>query len=327
MDEMQMVKDLRKSTPAITAEAEDLARARLLAALSGPAASRTGRQARLKAPTRKIAWRMAVAGALAAAVAIGFTVAQDTGGRTEPVADAAVVEVLDHATTTAAARPFTAPRADQWVYQHERVVPFPNGTTSQRFPAMDFYRWTRASGTLIYEASPGKPNNPVKVSIPAGLFPPQDYATLSTLPTKPSALLAWLSSHRPAGNTTTDFQNLTEILFAGAGALPPKVEAALFQAMKRLPGVTIRRGLKDLQGHNAIGVVGREDARVGNTPLNAMILLDPETYSYLGTESIFSADEVHTTKEGLTQTIKAGTVDNASVTLQTGIVDEVGQKP
>jgi len=305
MDEMQIVKGLRSSTPAITAEADDLARARLLAAVHASDGRRTA------------VWRVAMAGALAAAVAIGFTV---MGTSSEPSADAAVVQVLDHATRAASARPFTTPRPDQWVYQHVRTFP-------QHLAALDFYRWTRVGGTLIYEMLPQSPGKPTRVSTGAPMFPPQDYATLSTLPTKPSALLGWLSAHRPAGDTTTDFQDLTGILTAGAGLLPPKVEAAIFQAMKKLPGVSVRRGVKDPLGRAAIGVIGTGDGRVGDVALNVMVLLDPETYGYLGNESFLSADDVYRTKEGVTKTIKAGTVDDTSAILERGIVNALGQKP
>lgn len=326
MDEMQLVKDLRRSTPPITDDAEALARTRLLATVVEPAKNRP------RSLTRKVAWRTAVAGALAATVAIGFTVAENTGG-SEPVADAAVVSVLNHAATAAASRPFTAPRPDQWVYLRSKMFSFNlgggGGPTGVPVALGTFSRWTQAGGTQLYVSDSMSHGKLVKVPYRGMDFPPQHYATLSKLPTKPSALLAWLSANRPAGHRTTDFQDLSVMLDA-ASIMPPKVEAAIYQAMKRLPGVSIRRGVKDLRGRNAVGILGREDASVGGVPLNEMVLLDPTTYAFLGDESYMSAD-LHIPaipqKGNKAYTITAGTPDSASVVLQVGIVDRPGQQP
>jgi hypothetical protein len=324
MDEMQLVKDLRRSTPAITEDAEAIARTRLLATLIKVDAEPTHPR------VRKLAWRTAVAGALAATVAVGFTVAQSIGGDHTSVADAAVVKVLDHASAAAAARPFTAPRPDQWIYQRVTDVNLPFGATSMAASHLsDTYSvWIRASGKLRYVADPGFHNKPKNVPYYRS-FPPLDYATLSKLPTKPSALLAWLSANRPAGMSATDFQDLSAILEM-VPVLPPKVVVAIYQAMKELPGVTIHRGVKDLRHRSAIGIVGRADISLNSVPMNEMVLLDPVTYAVLGTESIVSADvriPGIPGKNSPAYIIKAGTVNTASVVLQTGIVDKVGQKP
>jgi hypothetical protein len=310
MDEMQLIKDLRRSTPEITPDAGQAARARLLTGIAEPARS----QRRRHAP--RLTWRWAVAGALATAVAAGVTVTLDLGGN-EPVANAAAV--LDRASAAAASRPFTPPRPGQWVYEHTRWVQ----PGADHF-GMDIYRWTAAGGPRVFVAYEPKGRLRHLDHVPA--FPPQDYATVSSLPREPDALLRWIRTHRPRTDRTTDFEALSEILRVVA-VVPPKLEAATFQAMKKLPGVTVRRNVRDVRGRPAIAVVGRTDGTVGNVPLDEEVLLDPGTYAYRGDRMLMTGDLRTRQKGGGTEVIKAGTVNIASEIVQVGIVDKPGRLP
>ncbi|WP_433178304.1 CU044_5270 family protein [Actinoallomurus sp. CA-150999] len=315
MDEMQMIKDLRRSTPEITPDAGQAARARLLTGIAEPARSQTRTIRRRHAP--RLTWRWAVAGALATAVAAGAAVTLDVGGN-EPVANAAAA-VLDRASAAAASRPFTPPRPGQWVYQHTRWVE----PGSDHF-GMDIYRWTAAGAASVFVAD--APHGRLRHLDHLPAFPPQDYATVSSLPREPDALLRWIRTHRPPTDRTTDFEVLSEILRVVA-VVPPKLEAATFQAMKKLPGVTVRRNVQDLRGRPAIAVVGRTDGAVGDVPTDEEVLLDPGTYAYRGDRILLSRDLRTQKKDGGTEVTKAGTVNIASEIVQAGIVDKPGRRP
>lgn len=323
MDEMQLIRDLRRDIPAITSGAAEAARTRLTVSRAEPARPRSARPRR-RAP--RLAWRAAVAGGSAAAIAAGVTVALSAGGDDKGgdgkvrVVNAAEV-VLDRAATAASSAPFTAPRPDQWVYQHTHWVDrLPAGDRAS-LQIEDGYRWTRASGNEVVDTGPGGTTKPFHV--PA--YPPQSYASVAKLPVEPEALLQWVRAHRPGTDRETDFGVLSQILSTNA-VLPPKLKAAIFQAMKRLPGVTVRKGVKDLRGRAAIAVVGQTSGAMGGVRLNEEVLLDPVAYTYQGDQTVLTAD-LHTLIKGAgARVIKAGTVTGASVIIKVAIVDRPGRR-
>ena len=325
MDEMQLIKDLRRSIPAITPDAEEVARTRLAAIFEEPARPRSA-PLRPRRRARRFAWRAAVAGGMATSIAVGVTVALSTGGesgsggRDVRVVNAAEV-VLDRAATAASSASFTAPRPDQWVYQHTQWVDQPAAGDEASPRIEDSYRWTRASDNQVVDTGLGRTGKPIHV--PA--FPPQSYASVAKLPVEPEALLHWIRTHRPSTDETTDFGVLSQILRTDA-VLPPELKATIFQAMKKLPGVTLRKGIKDLRGRAAIAVVGQAGASMGGVRLNEEVLLDPATYTYRGEQTVLSADLRSQNKGGGVHIIKAGTVTGASVNIQVAIVDRSGQR-
>jgi hypothetical protein len=119
-------------------------------------------------------------------------------------------------------------------------------------------------------------------------------------------------------------------MIENAGLLPPKLEVAIFEAMKRLPGVTVRHGATTFLGRPVIAIAGRDGGSVGGVPTNDEILLDPVTYAFEGNDSVMSADlyaNDPSNKHEKAYTIKAGTADSSGVLLRSGIVDRVGEKP
>jgi hypothetical protein len=66
--------------------------------------------------------------------------------------------------------------------------------------------------------------------------------------------------------------------------LPPKLEAAIFRAMKKVPGVTLDR--------RAVDVLGRPTYALGMTSggLHEDTLLDRKTYTYRGERSLAVTD-------------------------------------
>jgi hypothetical protein len=102
--------------------------------------------------------------------------------------------------------------------------------------------------------------------------------------------------------------------------LPPKLEAAIFRALKQVPGVEL----------TTVDVLGRPAYSLGQTEdwLREELLLDPEAYTYLGERSTI-------TKNTRIDPMKAGNETGEirkgdrviSARIETAIVDEPGERP
>ncbi|GAA0602526.1 CU044_5270 family protein [Actinomadura livida] len=318
--------------PADTARAA--ARTALLERAAGRERPRAASRAGVRLP--RFGVRLAAVGALAAAAAVGVTVVQTGGGTDEdgrpravlpgipagPVASAG--EALERAALAAEARPFTPPRPDQWIYVEStlRTGARPNGPVSQDPRDTVVKRnWKRADGTKSAALDKGE-------LVYSGMLPttpPSDYRSLAALPTDPSALLQRM--YREAGGLgeTPEGRYSTAYTMLGAvlrdNVLPPKTEAAVFRAIKLIPGVTLAEGRADAAGRPALGL-----GRVAEGWLHQELLLDPATYAYLGERSVALKD--HTARgTDATMRVKKGDLLNITVRVKAGIVDEAGQRP
>jgi len=102
--------------------------------------------------------------------------------------------------------------------------------------------------------------------------------------------------------------------------VPPKLEAAIFRALKQVPGVEL----------STVDVLGRPAYRLGQTEdsLHEELLLDRETYTYLGERSTI-------TKNTRIDPLKAGNETGevrkgekvVSARIETAIVDGPGERP
>jgi hypothetical protein len=105
-----------------------------------------------------------------------------------------------------------------------------------------------------------------------------------------------------------------------ANILPPDVEAAIFRALKQLPGVTLK---------DTVDVSGRPAFALGQTEdwLHEELLLDKQTYAYRGERSTVVKDAVI---DPLKAGNSTGEVEKGSrvvfARLVTAIVDEPGQR-
>lgn len=283
--------------------------------------------------------RLMAVGALAATVAAGVAVAQHVGGVDEnrspghgpPVAPVATVQtVLDTAAERAGTRPFTAPRAGQWVYTETRYraprKPASGDVQTARTPLRTRVDriWTRADGLRTASYDNGK----LVISPTGGAMPPQDYATVATLPRDPGALLTWISRNGLPGRTEerrrdNAFSMLASVLNQN-GVIPPAQEAAIYRAMARIPGVTLDRTAVDAAGHPALAV-----SLVENGVQREDVFLDPATYAFRGGRVVAVRDHRQSTGVGKADwaTIEKGAVDVVYVRLAAGIADRPGQHP
>ncbi|OLT29811.1 hypothetical protein BJF79_40340 [Actinomadura sp. CNU-125] len=301
-------------------------------------ARRAGRSAARTVRLPRLGVGLAAVGALATAAVVGVTVLQSAGGVDENGRPTAVVpgvpaapvafasELLERAAKSAEARPFTPPRPDQWIYTEHRVRrgDTPNGPLSDDPADTRTSRsWKRADGKVLAYMENGKlEKSPM---MPAS-SPPQDYASLAKLPTDPDALLKWAYTEPgdvAEGVPTVEgkisaYGKLSVIL--RDNVLPPKVEAAVFRAIKKIPEVTLVKDKVDMAGRQAIAL-----GRVTEGYLHEEILFDPETYEYLGERAIAIKDNT-SRGEDMVLSVRKGDLLRLTVQVEAGIVDEAGQR-
>jgi hypothetical protein len=285
--------------------------------------------------SRRIGRRVVAVGAAAAVTATAFIVLENVGGtghdgRPEaivpglsvPAANAA--EVLERAAAVSAAKAeFVPPRDDQWIYTAERM-------TGSEGEAMTQQQWTRADGgahAWIDEAG--------KLQIQA-MEPPSDhparrgvlegYPLVASLPTDAAALRQWAYdraeedwSNGPDSTSEEEIFLFFNHILRG-NVMPPELEAAIFSVLSDLPGLTIEN--VEIFGSPAIAVGYESDW------LHDEILLDPQSYDYVGERSTVTRDAtIDPEKAGNT----TGQVYEGSQVLaqrlDIAIVDEAGELP
>lgn len=313
------------------------ARTSARAALMDRTAGRTAAATRSAAPGTgrrlpRLGVRLAAVGALATAAVVGVTVVQQAGGVDEhgrptpvvpgvpaaPVANAS--ELLERAAKSAETRPFTPPKPGQWTYveQRRRTGETPNGKLSTDPADSSVKRsWVRADGKMRAFKAHGEL---VKQKVGSGIIPPVGYTRLAQLPTDPGAMMKWINEKTHGMGATYEgaYSVLGTIL--RDNVLPPKTEAAIFRAIKQIPGVTLVEGRVDMAGRKAIAL-----GRVSEGYIHEEILFDPETYAYLGERAVAIKDH---TSEGLdvSRTFEKGDLLRLTVRTAAGVVDEAGQR-
>jgi hypothetical protein len=267
--------------------------------------------------------RRASVAAVALTIAAGVGVAENLGG-TGPAVPNASAQVLERAADAAEKHPFTAPRDDQWIYTEDELTDEDGGTPKT------VRRWHRADGggfaaldehgRLQVETSEPSSARPGKRT-PGPL---ESYKAMAALPTDPDALLRWAyeeTEHVTGAGTTRDAEAYSIFRgILGAGVTPPELEAALFRAIKRIPGVTVSS--VDVLGHPTLALALTDDW------LRQELLLDERTYAYRGQRSTIVKD---TTIDPLKAGNATGEVKKGSTVIaarvSAGIVDKPGQRP
>jgi hypothetical protein len=301
-------------TPSHTAQIE--ARAALLAR-----ATRTRR-----APVRWRRLRLAGAGAVALAVTATIVFVQNLGREGLPSVPVAAADVLKRAAAAAEQKPFAPPRPDQWIYTEERFTSSDEGEPKTR------ESWRQASGAgvawlengkLHVDEAPRPPKRrPGLPDRPSLLL--TDINGIDGLPTDPDALLsiAYKDAKHVTGAGSTEDSEVYAILnhLLRDNFVPPDLEAAVFRAMTKIPGVTLE----------TVNVFGRPVYSLAQTDewLREELLLDRETYEYRGERSTVVHDAtIDPLKAGnATGKIEKGHQVVAE-RVATAVVDEPGQRP
>lgn len=149
---------------------------------------------------------------------------------------------------------------------------------------------------------------------PAGINRPT-YRWLSSLPTDPDDLLAYLYAKTPTAQgrerDQAVFEQIGSLL---GGVMPPRTAAALYRAAAMIPGVTPDPRARDALGRRGLGIA-RDDTRYG---IRTEWVFHERDFSFLGSRSYLTRD----TSYG-----KAGTLLSSEAELAHGVVDQAGRRP
>jgi hypothetical protein len=262
-----------------------------------------------------------VAAAAVDAIAATFVLVVQNLGEAPRAVPTASAEAFERAAVAAEKKPFTPPRDDQWIYVADRFTSSDGGKPMMR------RQWHSVSGFgMGVEVRGGvKVIEPPRKHRPDGRVrgPFDSYKALSALPTDSDSLLRW--AYRQAKHVTgaglTEDGDVYAILrgVLGKGVLPPELEAGIFRALERVPGVTVRT--TDVLGHRVLSLALTEDW------LRQELLLDPRTYAYRGERSTVVHDAVLSQEKAgnATGEIKKGhTV--ISLRVATAVVDKPGER-
>jgi hypothetical protein len=242
--------------------------------------------------------------------------------------------ILNHAASAAAAAALPVPRPGQYIYVSS-VTTYLSIEVGKHGQKAWLYRTSRQIWQSVDGLRPGllqivdRPN----LKLPWGPVPPaisgdpvgwyalnalscpghaparSTYAFLTTLPTDPALLRAWIYRHLNGGQAS-DNQAWTDIGdMLREMLVPPKLAAALFKVAATIPGTTVIRHVP-----NAVGRVGVAVSRSG-----AALIFDPRTYQLIGEGAVLTKA---VPGEG-----PAGTVTASTAQTQVRVVDSPPHVP
>jgi hypothetical protein len=298
MNDIELLARLRKEVPLarVSPRAERLFRAGL--ETQGAAGTRRRRPAALDlVRTARPAWRLVLAGGLAAVLAAGAMAAAGLNSRAAaPSPGTLSVAELAYRTSAAAARQPDV-RPGQWVYREYAGVggslvglgflPLPSpavrwATADDRVSAF-YYHGRLVVGPWIgccVDTWFGKRPSTAPI-----LGPPVSFASLGSLSADPRELLALLRRMGPLlpGDSTfpPHLRALQVIgILLSSYVMPPRVTAELYRALGDIPGVTVDDHAVDVAGQPGIGFLLRVPASGYGTQVE--IVVNRRTYQFMG---------------------------------------------
>ncbi|MET8156198.1 CU044_5270 family protein [Sphaerisporangium sp. NPDC005289] len=317
MDDLKILGEMRADAPTPDADRLGGVRRRVI---------RDGRRFALM-PSMLIA---AVAAVLVVAIALPMSRSTPEVPSTPPVRTVLLNSetVLEKAAKTVEKRSLAPePRADQWVYTKSLDrQPSDGKTTVQE-------GWTRYDGKQtagrdregVFRISdvPPDPNDD-------DLSPQQYREKLLKLPTDPDKLLAhvqgdrhWIDYPKEEAQSGEDPDSrayrILSLYLGQQAVMPPKLEAAIFRAMAKIPGVGIEQGVRDAAGRTGLGLFRPTKGEEGR---RRYLILDPRTYRAMADQTIWLRDELINGEVAF----RKGAVF-ADAELASGIVDKPGQVP
>ncbi|MTE18516.1 hypothetical protein F0L17_05105 [Streptomyces sp. TRM43335] len=329
MDEMTRVRDFRAHAP--TPDPARLApgRQRLL-----EAAGRGARTRRMRSD-----WRLVVAGAAVAVTVAAFAGGHLVGGgagTTAPPASSSIrphveltdaATVLRHAADTVELIPDPAPRAGQWVYVRTRQGATENGGHQKADTQEAWYRYADPESENWKEGDDHSPR--------------ERFRFLASLPDDPEKVLEkirWFypsdAGGEPSGDAPEEPRNAHNYRAASVlvESYPMAHEglARLYRALATVEGVKVVDHLvEDAAGRDAIALYfdGGGQGSAGFPETRDELLLDPTTYTYLGTRSTVIEDHVEEFPDGSRYELRKGQVLWDTAVLRTALVDAEGRRP
>lgn len=327
-DDLCLLRELADDQPRLTAAARDAARYRMRKAIDTE--SHPGGLALL---SRRTTLRIAVAATLAAGVA-GTAVVTSSGGKgtttrsgaqspaqSPPMRLSAAQTVLHKAADRArAGAPLPVPRNDQYIYSRTftTITPLKGGRST-------IYRdesWLSVDGRKPSRREElGKVHNDPPLAKNTSVNFPMEYAKLRKWPTDPDALLRMFRSgtiHGDPAHAKPDRDllaySLICVVMKGPNVTPPGLRAGLFEALAKMPRITV--------DHDGADAHGRRGTVVSYPGAGFSFVFDATTYDYMGLRTTGYTDKV---VHGETKSVASYT----EVTSQeeVGVVDRIGQRP
>jgi hypothetical protein len=181
---------------------------------------------------------------------------------------------------------------------------------------------------------PGKRDQLVRVRPAVGL---RFFPNPSAVPTDPDGLLAAIyqlvedpdCAPIPVGDTVQDraFMLIEGMLQT---VQPAEVRVALYQALARIPGVTVAHGASDAAGRRGVAFsrAAAIEGRGSSGWLRLEVILDPSTGRYLGARHIVTRDHfIPDMPSGKGTRVRKGEVLISTAQLALAVVDAPCQRP
>ncbi|ELS52617.1 CU044_5270 family protein [Streptomyces viridochromogenes] len=298
LDELRELRDFAPTAPRLDDSTRHRVRGRLLTAMDEPAP--------VVRPRRPVL-RIALTGALAAAVAAGVLVAvrDDDGagrGRTAqpPATSAPAMRNVSAQTVLNGAAAYerrhertVTPRDDQFIYTKEIIK-----ETEQKTGETKSYvdeNWRSVDGSKpswIMEIGKGWWSPPLKED--QSSWPPQDWGTLRKLPTDPEKLILSIQEDWGMGGKADSLDDIgdqewSHIHFSLAGLLklvpvmPEGLRPAAYEALGMVPGVKAVPNQQDAKGRTGVAITYDDPTLPeGAGGFGGYFIFDPKTYAFLG---------------------------------------------
>ncbi|WP_067136248.1 CU044_5270 family protein [Microtetraspora malaysiensis] len=310
---MNELKEFRRNTPAMTDNAATAAKARLMTAIHEPEAARKS----ATSGARRFGWRIAVAAALALVVGGTVVTLRD---QQDMATVASVTELGERAAGAAENDPTPAPGPAQWLYTKELQLDGVEADVDRDRHAT-WERWTSVDGKRSAWYQGGK-----LMFQGSAVFDP---AALANAPVTPAGVIARIKAaildEDRRGPQELNGQVPPQILFMEINQLiseqwlAPEVRAALFRALPTIKGITMTEDVPVADGRRGVAFSLDDDGA------RQSLVLDPQTFRYLGTNSTRLQDRTHERADGSKETFKAGTV-SLTAQLEAAIVNQPGQR-
>ncbi|MFI8536740.1 CU044_5270 family protein [Streptomyces aquilus] len=254
-----------------------------------------------------------IAGAVAAATAVAFTVAVPSGSSDPAEGKEAAALWEDIALAAERTAVPGGIRDDQFVYVKSKVswsgydAATGAGTIE---PVRVREAWESVDGTrrgAVTDLYRKFDRSPVDAD-------PQDcYRNLQTLPTDPDKMYDWLNrtSHGTNSKNEANFVLVADLV--NESLIPPAQAAALYRAAARIPDVHVVDDAVDAAGRHGVAIARDDRGR------RFELIFDKETKEYLGERQVALKD--------LAQGVEKGDVIARTAVLERAVVDKVGERP
>jgi hypothetical protein len=312
---------------------------------------RRARHGRMVAATAALA----LVAVLGAAVLVARQLPQDR----EPAAPTAnAAELADRVATVVAAQSVPTPRPHQWVYTKELERLSDGGGkpfTHERWVRVDGKKdvnadnndlraarvsdvsreWRRQLVSAMWpRCPPGKRDQLARVRPAVGLG--RFFPNPSAVPTDPDGLLAAVyqlvedPDCSPIRGDNVQDRAFTLIDVLLQTVLPAEVRAALYQALAKIPEVTVVKGAPDAAGRRGVGFTRAASIESPGSSdwLRLEVILDNDTYRYLGARYIVTRDHfIPDMPSGKGTRFRKGQVLISRAQLALAVVDAPCQRP